>query len=77
MRRTRTKPPQRADLIRRLIADCARPRNRDKAGTVNFLNVATAQTTALANPRTATNLVGQRLVAPAQLIANLGGGWTP
>ncbi len=51
--------------------------NQYKAGTVNFLNVAVAQTTALANQRTAMNLLGQRLVASAQLIANLGGGWTP
>ncbi len=77
MRRTRTKPPQRTDLIRGLITYCARPRNRGKAGIINFLNVAVAQTTALANQRTAMNLLGQRLVASAQLIANLGGGWTP
>jgi len=50
--------------------------NQYKAGTVNFLNVVVAQTTALANQRTATNLLGQRLVASAQLIANLGGGWS-
>lgn len=51
--------------------------NQYKAGTVNFLNVAVAQTTALANQRTAMNLLGQRLVASAQLITSLGGGWTP
>jgi len=50
--------------------------NQYKAGTVNFLNVVVAQTTALANQRTAMNLLGQRLVASAQLIANLGGGWS-
>jgi outer membrane protein TolC len=50
--------------------------NQYKAGTVNFLNVAIAQTTALANQRTAVNLLGQRLVASAQLVANLGGGWS-
>ena len=49
--------------------------NQYKAGTVNFLNVVVAQTTALANQRTAMNLLGQRLVASAQLITNLGGGW--
>ena len=77
MRGTRTKPPQRADLIRALIACCARPCNRDKAGTVSYHDVATAQTTAPANARTAMNLLGQRLVASAQLIASLGRGWTP
>ncbi len=51
--------------------------NQYKAGTVNFLNVVVAQTTALTNQRTAENLRGQRLVASTQLIANLGGGWTP
>ena len=50
--------------------------NQYKAGTVSFLNVVVAQTTALANQRTAMSLLGQRLVASAQLIANLGGGWT-
>ena len=49
--------------------------NQYKAGTVNFLNVVVAQTTALANQRTAVNLLGQRLVASTQLITNLGGGW--
>jgi len=51
--------------------------NQYKAGTVSFLNVVVAQTVALANQRTATNLLGQRLVAATQLISNLGGGWTP
>ena len=50
--------------------------NQYKAGTVSFLNVVVAQTTALANQRTAMNLLGQRLVASAQLIANLGGDWS-
>jgi NodT family efflux transporter outer membrane factor (OMF) lipoprotein len=50
--------------------------NQYKAGTVNVLNVVVAQTTALTNQRTAVNLLGQRLVASTQLIANLGGGWT-
>jgi len=50
--------------------------NQYKAGTINFLNVVVAQATALANQRTAVNLLGQRLVASTQLIANLGGGWT-
>jgi NodT family efflux transporter outer membrane factor (OMF) lipoprotein len=49
--------------------------NQYKAGTVNFLNVVVVQTTALANQRTAVNLLGQRLVASTQLITNLGGGW--
>jgi NodT family efflux transporter outer membrane factor (OMF) lipoprotein len=50
--------------------------NQYKAGTVNFLNVVVAQTTALANQRTAMSLLGQRLVASTQLITNLGGGWS-
>jgi len=51
--------------------------NQYKAGTVSFLNVVVAQATALANHRSATNLLGQRVVAYTQLVTNLGGGWTP
>jgi len=50
--------------------------NQYKAGTVNYLNVVVAQTTALTNQRTAVNLLGLRVVAYTQLVTNLGGGWS-
>lgn len=49
--------------------------NQYKAGTVSYLNVMTAQTTALANEEAAVTLQGLRLTAAVQLIKALGGGW--
>jgi NodT family efflux transporter outer membrane factor (OMF) lipoprotein len=49
--------------------------NQYKAGTVNYLNVVTAQTTALSNERAELTITNSRLVATVQLIAALGGGW--
>jgi outer membrane protein TolC len=51
--------------------------NQYKAGTVNYLNVVVAQATALANQRTAVDLLGRRVSASVQLVTALGGGWTP
>ena len=50
--------------------------NQYSAGVVSYLNVITAQATALNNERTAVNLAGQRLTASVGLIRALGGGWT-
>jgi NodT family efflux transporter outer membrane factor (OMF) lipoprotein len=50
--------------------------NQYKAGTVNYLNVVTAQTAALTNERSELTIANSRLVATVQLIAALGGGWT-
>lgn len=49
--------------------------NQYRAGTVEFADVVSVQTTALANERTRLTLQGNRLVASVQLIAALGGGW--
>ena len=49
--------------------------NQYRAGIVDFLSVATVQTTALNNERTNLSLLGDRLTASVQLIAALGGGW--
>ena len=50
--------------------------NQYKAGTVSYLNVVVAQTTALANQRAAVDLLSRRVNASVQLITALGGGWT-
>jgi NodT family efflux transporter outer membrane factor (OMF) lipoprotein len=50
--------------------------NQYKAGTVSYLNVVTAQTTALANERSAVDILGRRLVASVLLVRALGGGWS-
>ena len=50
--------------------------NQYKAGTVSYLNVVAAQTTALANRRTAVDILGRRLAASVLLVKALGGGWS-
>ena len=49
--------------------------NQYKAGTVSYLNVITAQTTALTNELTAVGIAGRRMTATVLLIKALGGGW--
>jgi len=49
--------------------------NQYNAGTVSYLNVMTAQTTALTNEETAVELHGRQLLAAVQLVKALGGGW--
>ena len=50
--------------------------NRYKAGLVTYLDVATAQTQALVQERSAVELQGARLTACVNLIKALGSGWT-
>jgi NodT family efflux transporter outer membrane factor (OMF) lipoprotein len=49
--------------------------NQYKAGTASFLEVIVVRTIALNNERTAVQILGRRLVASAQLVLALGGGW--
>ncbi len=49
--------------------------NRYRAGLVTYLEVATAQNTALDLERTTVRLRGEQLVATVALIKSLGGGW--
>jgi len=46
-----------------------------KGGIANYLQVIEAQTVALADERTAVDLLTRRMVASVQLIEALGGGW--
>ena len=50
--------------------------NQYKAGTVSYLNVTAAQASALANERTAVDILNRRLAASVLLIKALGGGWS-
>lgn len=49
--------------------------NQYKAGTVSYLNVITAQTTALNDRITALNIRGRQIAATVQLVTALGGDW--
>ncbi len=51
--------------------------NQYKEGTVNYLAVNLAQTTALTNERTAVTILNRRMAASVLLIKALGGGWDP
>jgi multidrug efflux system outer membrane protein len=48
---------------------------RYRAGLITFLDVATAENSALEIERTAVQLRGQQLVASVSLVRSLGGGW--
>ena len=49
--------------------------NQYKAGTVSYLNVVTAQATALSSERALLDVRNRRLAAIAVLLKNLGGRW--
>ncbi|GAB7563471.1 efflux transporter outer membrane subunit [Methylobacillus methanolivorans] len=49
--------------------------NQYRVGLIGFLDVVTAQTTALSSERTLLTLQQSRLINSVQLIAALGGGW--
>jgi NodT family efflux transporter outer membrane factor (OMF) lipoprotein len=49
--------------------------NQYKAGTVAYINVLTAQTTAFTAEQKLANIAGQRMVSSVGLVKALGGGW--
>ncbi|WP_150696065.1 efflux transporter outer membrane subunit [Pandoraea terrae] len=49
--------------------------NQYRAGTVSFINVITAQTTAFTAERTALQILGRQFTANVLLVTALGGGW--
>ncbi len=50
-------------------------KNRYSGGVTTYLEVITAQTTALADERSAVQVSGRRMIASVLLIKALGGGW--
>jgi len=50
--------------------------NRYKGGVVSYLEVTTAQSTALADERAAVDILRRRMTATVSLIKALGGGWS-
>lgn len=49
--------------------------NQYRAGITTYLQVVSAQATALANQRSAADILGRRMTVSVQLIKALGGGW--
>jgi len=49
--------------------------NRYRGGVVTYLEVITAQSTALSNERAAVDILRRRMNATVLLIKALGGGW--
>lgn len=49
--------------------------SRYKGGVVSYLEVTTAQCTALADERAAVDILRRRMAASVSLIKALGGGW--
>ncbi|HEY6873950.1 MAG TPA: efflux transporter outer membrane subunit [Geobacteraceae bacterium] len=49
--------------------------NQYRAGTAGYLEVLVTQTAALANERSAVDILGRRMAASVLLIKALGGGW--
>ena len=67
-------------IVQRQAVDSARQAlaivtNEYKAGTVGFINVLTAQTTAFTAEQRLEALAGQRMVSSVGLVKALGGGW--
>jgi NodT family efflux transporter outer membrane factor (OMF) lipoprotein len=50
-------------------------RNQYREGTIDYLDVASLETSALNSERTALSLKANQLIASVRLIAALGGGW--
>ena len=65
------------DAVRAARAALDLVNNQYKAGTVGYLNVITAETTALANERNLLQVRGRQFTASVLLIKALGGGWHP
>jgi NodT family efflux transporter outer membrane factor (OMF) lipoprotein len=63
------------EAVRNARQSVALTTNQYKAGLVSYLNVVTVQATALANERTAVDILSRRLAASVLLIKALGGGW--
>ncbi|HZZ10946.1 MAG TPA: efflux transporter outer membrane subunit [Paraburkholderia sp.] len=67
-------------VVQRQAVDSARQAldivtNEYKAGTVAYVNVLTAQTTAFTAEQKLENIAGQRMVSSVGLVKALGGGW--
>jgi len=71
---------QEADIQSRAVDAAQRSlmqaNNRYRGGLVSYLEVASAQSAALANQRAAVGILTRRLTASVLLLKGLGGDWT-
>jgi NodT family efflux transporter outer membrane factor (OMF) lipoprotein len=70
-----TEAAAQAEAVKSADTSLAIALNQYRAGTVSYLNVVTAQTTAYGNERNAISILGNRLTDSVGLIKALGGGW--
>jgi NodT family efflux transporter outer membrane factor (OMF) lipoprotein len=68
---------QHADAVASADESLSLAMTRYQSGVTPYLEVITAQSTALANQITAVDILGRRMTASVQLIKALGGGWAP
>ncbi len=66
---------QQADAVAAAERALAMAKNRYQAGVTTYLEVVTAQSTALTNQRAAVDLLTRRMAASVNLVKALGGGW--
>jgi NodT family efflux transporter outer membrane factor (OMF) lipoprotein len=66
---------QQADAVADAERSLALAMNRYQAGITTYLEVITAQGAALANERTAVDVLTRRMTASVNLVKALGGGW--
>ena len=66
---------EQGDAVRYADRSLALANNRYQGGITTYLEVITAQSAALANQRTAVEILTRRLTASVLLIKALGGGW--
>ena len=67
---------QQGDAVASAQRSLALANNRYRAGVAAYLEVITAQSTSLANQRSAVEILTRRMTASALLIKALGGGWS-
>jgi NodT family efflux transporter outer membrane factor (OMF) lipoprotein len=66
---------QQADAVKAAERALTLANNRYQGGITTYLEVITAQATALSNERTAIDILSRRMTAGVNLVKALGGGW--
>jgi NodT family efflux transporter outer membrane factor (OMF) lipoprotein len=67
---------EQADAVASAERSLTLAKNRYEGGITSYLEVVTAESAALANERTAVDLLTRRMAASVNLVKALGGGWS-